>query len=80
MDMYGGSPPRFHMKGMGGTKVHSTHKEEIWNYFYRGLTTLSFAVKAFSNSDLRGEISAWVREFEKPESKGRTKMGTPEAE
>lgn len=80
MDMYGGSSPRFHMKGMRGTKIHRMHKEEIWNYFYRGLTTLSFAAKAFSNSDLRGEISAWVREFEKPESKGRMKMGTPEAE
>ena len=65
MDMYGGNPPRFHMKGMGGTKVHRTHKEEIWNYFYRGLTTLSFAAKAFSNSGLSGKISARAKEFEK---------------
>ena len=64
MDMYGGNPPRFHMKGMGETKVHRTHKEEIWNYFYRGLTTLGFAAKVFSNSDLKGQISARVKEFE----------------
>ncbi|MCY4262741.1 MAG: hypothetical protein OXC97_05450 [Candidatus Dadabacteria bacterium] len=65
MSMYGGSPPRFHMTGMVATKVHHMHKEEIWNYFYRGLTTLSFATKVFGNSDLDGEISACIKEFEK---------------
>lgn len=65
MDMYGGNPPGFHMKGMKGTKIHCAHKEEIWNYFYRGLTTLSFAAEAFGNSGLGGKISTYVKEFEK---------------
>lgn len=35
MDMYGGTPGRFHVTGMLGTPLESEHRDDLWNYFYR---------------------------------------------
>ena len=29
MDMYGGAPARFHMRGMSGSIVHDAHREDL---------------------------------------------------
>lgn len=50
MDMYGGDPPRFHLRGMAGTPMQLGHAEDAWNYLYRGLTSFEVAAKAFGDA------------------------------
>lgn len=64
MDMYGGNPPIFHMRGMLGTERHSEHRADLWNYFYRGTSAFAFAARAFGDTELFNEIHAFVNEFE----------------
>ena len=64
MDMYGGEPPRFHMRGMKGTKNHEAYKEHLWNYFYRGTCALVVAAKAFGDEELTKKIYSLLSEFE----------------
>jgi hypothetical protein len=47
MDMYGGEPPRFHLRGMAGTPMQLGHAKDAWNYLYRGLMSFEVAGKAF---------------------------------
>ena len=63
MDMYGGSPPHFHVKGMRGTELHDEHREDLWNYFYRGILAFAFAAKAFGENELFTEISKFADAF-----------------
>lgn len=63
MDMYGGNPLRFHMRGLRGTERHVEHRADIWNYFYRGILAFAFSAKAFGDEDLFNSISDFAREF-----------------
>ncbi|WP_133716734.1 hypothetical protein [Methylocaldum gracile] len=63
MDMYGGNPPRFHMRGMLGTPRHATHRADLWNYFYRGIIAFGFAAKAFGDDQLFSTIRNFADEF-----------------
>ena len=63
MDMYGGSPPRFHVAGMKGTERHLEHREDLWNYFYRGILAFSFSAKALGAEVLFANISAFAEKF-----------------
>ena len=63
MDMYGGSPPHFHVKGMRGTERHEEHREDLWNYFYRGILAFAAGAKAFSENELFTEISNFADAF-----------------
>jgi hypothetical protein len=63
MEMYGGNPPRFHVSGMRGTPRYVTHKNDLWNYFYRGISTFAFAAKAFGDQALFSNILRDLDEF-----------------
>lgn len=63
MDCYGGNPPRFHMRGMRGTPRHDDHREDLWNYFYRGVMALAMTVKAFGDEKLFREIYAHANQY-----------------
>lgn len=65
MDMYGGNPARFHMSGMLGTPRHEDHRDDLWNYFYRGAMAFGFAAKAFGDDELFHRIHQFVGEFER---------------
>lgn len=65
MDMYGGSPPRFYVEGMKGTPRHDEHREDLWNYFYRGILAFSFSAKAFGADVLFERISSFADSFAK---------------
>jgi hypothetical protein len=64
MEMYGGSPPRFHVSGIYGTPLWRGHVRDAWNYFYRGLLGAAFVAKAFGNADLLAELSQAIKAFE----------------
>lgn len=65
MDLYGGDPAKFHMKGMLGTPRHDEHRADLWNYFYRGIIAFGFVAKAFGDSKLFDTIHEFTREFER---------------
>lgn len=69
MDMYGGRPPRFHVRGMRGTERHLEHSADLWNYFYRGILALGFAVKAFGDEELFASIRKFADEFARTSGK-----------
>ncbi len=47
MDMYRGFPSMYHMKGMRETPLFQTHREDLTNYFIRGLFTVAMSAVAF---------------------------------
>ena len=65
MDMYGGSPARFHVQGMKGTPRHLEHRADLWNYFYRGILSFAFIAKAFGDEELFSQIQKFTHEFER---------------
>jgi hypothetical protein len=64
MDMYGGDPPRFHVRGMLGTPRIAEHEEDLWNYIYRGIISCAFAAKAFGDDDMFNSIREYRNKFE----------------
>ena len=72
MDMYGGHPPRFHVAGMLGTEREEEHREDLWNYFYRGIISFTFVAKAFGDDQLFDRIRQYRDEFEKQSGKSYT--------
>lgn len=63
MDMYGGNPPRFHVRGMINTPRHAEHRADLWNYFYRAIVAFGFAAKAFGDDVLFETIRKFSDEF-----------------
>lgn len=63
MDMYGGNPPKFHLKGMLGTPRHREHRADLWNYFYRGILAFGFTAKAFGDEAMFKTIQEFASEF-----------------
>ncbi len=69
MDMYGGNPPRFHVSGMIGTERQDEHRDDLWNYFYRGIIAFAFVAKAFGDEELFDSIRKFKDDFEKHSGK-----------
>ena len=69
MDMYGGDPRRFHMRGMKDNPVYEGHREDLWNYFYRGISSCAFGAKAFGDEELFDDYHGLLRQFEKTSGK-----------
>jgi hypothetical protein len=65
MDMYGGDPPRFYVRGMVGTPRHLEHRDDLWNYVYRGILAFGFSAAAFGNGALKDSIAGFADEFAK---------------
>ena len=69
MDMYGGSPPRFHMRGLKGTPILEGYREDLWNYFYRSIVSCSLSSKAFGDQKLYKALHARLKDFERVSGK-----------
>jgi hypothetical protein len=65
MDMYGGNPPRFHVRGMLGTVRADDHRGDLWNSFYRSIGSFVFAAKAFGDEALVQSVLGYMRRFAK---------------
>lgn len=70
MEMYGGNPPRFHVAGMRETPRFADHRNDIWNYFYRGICAFGFAAKAFGVEALSLEIQGYLDAFARRSGRG----------
>jgi hypothetical protein len=63
MEMYGGSPPRFHVRGYKDSPLYGDHQDDLWNYFYRGIVGFAIAAKAFGDNELFGRIKSYAEHF-----------------
>ena len=64
MEMFGGDPPRFHLRGMLDTPRVLEHSRDAWNYFYRGLLATTTVAKAFGARQLVERLYDFIAEFE----------------
>ena len=76
LDMYGGDPPRYHLKGMLGTRRQTTFEDLAWSYCYRGLLAFMAAAGAFRLTTLLENLFAYRAAFE--ENWGRTEWESSE--
>jgi hypothetical protein len=65
MEMYGGNPARFHVAAMLGTPREDEHREDFWNYVYRGMCTFGLAAAVFGDIALHETIRRCRDEFER---------------
>jgi hypothetical protein len=70
MDMYGGDPPRFHTSGMKGSPLEEDHRDDLWNYFYRGILAFAYTAKAFGDEEMFASISRFAEQFSRSQGKG----------
>jgi hypothetical protein len=64
MDMLEGSPPTFQISGMQSGHRRAEHVNDAWNYFYRGLRSVTMVAMAFGDASLVDDMYAYLREFE----------------
>lgn len=64
MDMFGGSPPRFHTDGMSGTPREDEHRQDIANYYYRSVTAFAIAARALGHKPVYERLFALSRKYE----------------
>ena len=63
MEMYYGDPPHFHVCGMLGTTLADEHREDLWNYFYRSISSFGLSAKAFGDETLFQSLLKYMRSF-----------------
>jgi len=64
MDMYGGNPPHFHVRGMLGTPRMPEYEHDIWNFFDRGIATFVITAILFQDQELAGHLLSEKLNFE----------------
>lgn len=64
MDTFGGNPARFHVSGMLNTPREYEHRNDMWNYFFRGIQSFGFAALAFGDNVLFEKIINFSNHFE----------------
>jgi hypothetical protein len=65
MDMYGGNPPHFHVHGMRGTERQEEYRQDLRNYFFRGIISFAVVAKAFGDEELFQAINEYHLEFDR---------------
>ena len=63
MDLYLGTPPKFHMTGIVGNRRHTEHRNDLWNLFYRGILAFSTVAAVFGDKKMFDTICAYSVEF-----------------
>ena len=67
-----------HVAGLVGTPLYSHHKDDLWNYFYRGICAFGFAAKAFGDEKLFASIREFRDDFAKRSGKADEVSSPPE--
>lgn len=68
MDLYGGSPPKWHLDTMLGTEHEAAHISNLQNVFYRGIAAFGMTSALFT-PDLNAEAVAYTKAFAKEAGK-----------
>ena len=64
MEMFGGSPPRFHMFGMLGTPRIDEWREQLVTYVYRVSMASIFVARKLGLEDMEKKLRIYLKEFE----------------
>ena len=65
MELYGGFPPRFYLKGMQNTPREREYTEDLANYVYRSLINLMFVSLTFGMHKMVENLYKYRAKFEK---------------
>jgi hypothetical protein len=63
-DIYGGWPPHYHIEGAQRTPMAVSVRNDLWNYFFRGLVSYGFAAHCLGDNALFEHLCSEVRIFE----------------
>ena len=63
MELYFGSPPRFHLSGGKDSPFYEDHREDLLNYYYRSILSFAFSAKAFGEQALFQKIHDFSGKF-----------------
>jgi hypothetical protein len=72
LDMYGGSPPHFHVRGMLDTPRMPEYERDIWNYFERGMADFFIAAGVLGDGELQQSLLAQKKTFDAESERLRT--------
>lgn len=64
MEMYGGTPPHFHLEGMRDTPRMSECAQGVEDYMHRGLLATIMVAKAFGEASLVNELYEFLARYE----------------
>jgi hypothetical protein len=64
MEMYGGNPARFHVRGMGGTSTQNSFRSSMFNYYFRAFMAFYMSLVAFGLTPDEG-LKQLFGEFDK---------------
>lgn len=64
MDLYGGDPPQFHLRGMLGTPRIQEHSDDGWNYLYRSFSSFVIVARAFGDKQLSDVLTHELDQLE----------------
>ena len=65
MEMCGGDPPRFCVSGLKGTSRQADHEDDLWNYSFRGLLTITQAAVSFGDEELVKTLNEFRDDYER---------------
>lgn len=65
MDMAEGNPPRFRIHGMAGTSLQETHRDDLYNQFFRAIVSFVIVAKAFGNEELFQTLRTYHLDFDR---------------
>ncbi|MFW1584855.1 hypothetical protein ACEWBR_13915 [Vibrio parahaemolyticus] len=75
IEMVGGEPLRYFLRGMAGTQRQQEFAYNYWDYAYRGILTVMISAKALGLGELYEQCLAFRKSFE--EKTGETGSGDP---
>ena len=64
MELYGGNPAHYHLKGMFGTPLYDSCLDQSKHYFYRGIQSMMVLSQVFNQGDLLKDLYALRGYFE----------------
>lgn len=76
MDMVEGNPARFRIHGMAGTSLQETHRDDLYDLFFRTIISFAIAAKAFGNEELFQTLRVYHLDFDR--MSGRNSACRPE--
>lgn len=63
MELYFGSPPRFHLSDGTDSPFYEDHRGDLLNYYYRSIVSFAFSAKAFGEEALFKKMHDFSGEF-----------------
>ena len=64
MESFGGRPPHFHTRGLGGSPRIPEYTCSLWNYMYRGFLSHILVASAFGAEELFKQLQRHKKRFE----------------